>query len=646
VRFGADSAPLIVGIMNTIWQILLIVGSLGIFIYGMKMMSEGVQKLAGSRLRAILRSVTDHPLKAIFTGFATTALVQSSSATTVMVVSFVNAGLLTLVESFGIIMGANIGTTLTSWIVNYAGLKIDIAPIAVVLIGLFFPLMFSRRPQWRNLSEAVVGFGILFIGLNFLKTNVPDLNDPDNVLLLEGVNRLTNLGLLSTLIFIVLGALLTVIVQSSSASTAITLLMVANGWISFPLGAAMILGENIGTTITANIAALVANNNAKRAARFHLLFNVIGVLWMFAALPLVVPYIQQLPFEEQKSIALNDIQVSPYHQDQSSIDPTKMQALSQRAEASGVPADSIVVIRDQMQDNRYILAEGSHWLKAAREAGLETLVCTVDAPNDRLPLFHTFFNIANVLLLGWFLPLFSRVVYWMIPSVSEEDEESSLQFIVGGIMDTAELSIEEARKETAQMGALVQKMFANVRVLGFGTPKNRDRLMEKVRQREAISDEMELQIAQFLSEVSEHDISAKVSQRIQGILSMINDLERMADILLSMAFTLERLHNEQIPLTATFQASIKRMVDLIERSMRSMNDALAGKQAYQAWQKDEDETNRLRDVLNKEVYSNLEKKQIQALQSISYLNLIAAYERLGDHIANVQEVIAAQEGRP
>lgn len=636
------------GFLNTLWQILLIIGSLGIFIYGMKMMSEGVQKLAGSRLRAILRSVTDHPLKAIFTGFATTSLVQSSSATTVMVVSFVNAGLLTLTESFGIIMGANIGTTLTSWIVNYAGLKIDIAPIAVVLIGLFFPLMFARRPQWRNLSETVVGFGILFIGLNFLKANVPDLNDPSNVGLLEGVNALTNLGVLSTLIFILLGALLTVVVQSSSASTAITLLMVANGWISFPLGAAMILGENIGTTITANIAAFVANNNAKRAARFHLLFNVIGVAWMFAAMPLVVPYIQSLPFEEQQQVNTEQIQVSRYHAENDGMAPARLEAIRQQVRTGNIPADSIVLIRDQFNEDQYILASGKHWFEAAEAEGIAAFTCTIDAPNDRLPLFHTFFNVANVLLLGWFLPFFSRVVYLMIPTVSEDEEETSLQYIVAGIMDTAELSIEEARKETAQMGELVQKMFANVRVLGFGSPKNRDRLLEKVKQREDISDEMELQIAQFLSEVSENDISSTASQRIQGLLSMINDLERMADILLTIAFTLDRLYNEKIPMTATFQASIKSLVDLVEQRIRGMNNSLSGNQAVvdmEQWMAEEEQTDALRDSLNQEVYQALEKKQIQALQSIAYLNLIAAFERLGDHISNVHEAISVNEAR-
>lgn len=635
--------------LNSIWQILLIVGSLGIFIYGMKMMSEGVQKLAGSRLRAILRSVTDHPVKAIFTGFTTTALVQSSSATTVMVVSFVNAGLLTLTESFGIIMGANIGTTLTSWIVNYAGLKIDIAPIAVVLIGLFFPLMFSRRAQWRNLSETVVGFGILFIGLSFLKTNVPDLNDPANVGLLEGVNNLTNLGFLSTLIFVLLGTILTVVVQSSSASTAITLLMVANGWISFPLGAAMILGENIGTTITANIAAFVANNNAKRAARFHLLFNVFGVLWMLAAMPLVVPYIQEMPFEQQETVALENIRITQYHKDEAvDLAPSTASALQRRVARNGVPEDSLVLIRDQMNDGQFILAKGQSWLEAAQATGLQEVRATVDVPNDRLPVFHTFFNVANVLLLGWFLPLFSRLVYWMIPTSNDEEEETSLQYIVGGIMDTAELSIEEARKETAQLGKLVQKMYSNVRVLGFGTPKNRDRLMEKIRQRESISDEMELEIAKFLTEVSKDGVGAQSSQRIQCILSMINDLERMADILLSVAYSMERFSDEKVGMTAAFSASMKRLVDLVDQRIKTMNAGL--KSDYQevdmeAWLAEEDQTNQLRDELNREVYKSLEGNQIQALQSIAYLNLIAAYERLGDHVANIHEAMAALKSR-
>jgi phosphate:Na+ symporter len=631
------------GLLNSLWQILLIVGSLGIFIYGMKMMSEGVQKLAGQRLRAILRSVTDHPVKGIFTGFVTTSLVQSSSATTVMVVSFVNAGLLTLVESFGIIMGANIGTTLTSWIVNYAGLKVHIAPVAVVLIGLFFPLMFSRRPQWRNLSEFVVGFGILFIGLDFLKSNVPDLNDPANVGILEFLNRFTDLGFLSTLLFIVIGTLLTIVVQSSSASTAITLLMVANGWISFPLGAAMVLGENIGTTITANLAALVANNNAKRAARFHLLFNVIGVTWMLLAMPLVIPFIQGLPFEKPVEVSLDAVQASTYRMEEEPVDAARLALLRDSVRAHGVPEGAIVVIADQHREGGYALASGYPWLAAAREAGVDRLTVTLDAPNDRLPLFHSLFNVANVLLLAWFTPLFSRLVYRMIPSNSEEEEETSLQYIVGGIMDTAELSIEEARKETARFGKLIQKMYGNVVMLYFGTPKSVDNLIDKVRRREEITDEMEIEIAHFLSQVSENDLSSAGSQRIQSILSIVNDLERMGDIFFRLAVSVDRLTEDKVVITESFKTRFRVMVDLVSERIKIMNEGLSGEYGHidlDDCRRAEERINALRDELNREVFQSLERNKINALQSIAYLNLISSIERVGDHVMNVNESMA------
>ena len=631
------------GILQSIWQILLIVGSLGIFIYGMKMMSEGIQKLAGKRLRSILRSVTDHPIKGIFTGFVTTSLVQSSSATTVMVVSFVNAGLLTLVESFGIIMGANIGTTLTSWIVNYAGLKVHIAPVAVVLIGMFFPLMFSRRPDWRNLAEFVVGFGILFIGLDFLKTNVPDLNDPANVGILEFLNRFTDLGFLSSIIFIFIGTILTIVVQSSSASTAITLLMVANGWITFPLGAAMIMGENIGTTITANLAALVANNNAKRAARFHLLFNVIGVVWMLSILNIVIDQIQRIPIEKETVVSFESISVSPYRIKEQAVSEARMVSLTDSIKTHGLSAEQVVVISDQMNEGSFSLAAGYPYLEAARRAGMTEATVLLDAPNDRLPLFHSFFNIANVLLLAWFLPLFERLVYKMIPLTSDDEEDTSLQYIVGGIMATAELSIEEARKETAQFGKLVQKMGSNTVMIYFGKPKNIDKLIEKVRRREEITDQMEIEIANFLSQVSQNDISAAGSQRIQSILSIINDLERMADIFFRLAVTEIKMREDKVVVTQEFKDHIKILYDVVLERIKIMNLALVkeyGDEELADAQAAEAEINAMRDKLNKRIFQALERNKINALQSIAYLNLVSSMERVGDHVINIHESIA------
>jgi phosphate:Na+ symporter len=262
----------------TLFDVLSLLGSLGFFIYGMKVMSEGIQKIAGARMRNILESMTSNRLKGVFTGFFLTALVQSSSATTVMVVSFVNAGLLSLTESIGVIMGANIGTTITAWIISLFGFSFNISSYALPVIAVGVPLLFavgSRKKAW---GESLVGFALVFMGLAALKETVPDLESNHEILAF--LQSYTNLGYLSVLLFVIIGTVITIIVQSSSAAMAVTLVMANQGWIPFELAAAMVLGENIGTTITANLAAIVANVHAKRSARAHFVFNVAGVIWM------------------------------------------------------------------------------------------------------------------------------------------------------------------------------------------------------------------------------------------------------------------------------------------------------------------------------------------------------------------------------
>ncbi|MBR5469204.1 MAG: Na/Pi cotransporter family protein [Paludibacteraceae bacterium] len=257
---------------------LTLVGSLGIFLFGMKMMSEALQKAAGNRLRTILAAMTSNRFVGILTGFLITAIIQSSSATTVMVVSFVNAGLLSLSQAFGVIMGANVGTTITAWIVSLFGFKVDISTLAIPIIAFSVPLLFSKHNSRRYIGEIIMGFSLLFLGIGLLKESVPDISQHPEIL--EFLRGYTSMGFASVLLFLLVGTLLTIIVQSSSATMAITLIMCSQGWIDFQMAAAMVLGENIGTTITANLAAWSGNIAAKRAAFSHLLFNLFGVLWM------------------------------------------------------------------------------------------------------------------------------------------------------------------------------------------------------------------------------------------------------------------------------------------------------------------------------------------------------------------------------
>jgi phosphate:Na+ symporter len=259
-------------------EILQLIGALGVFLFGMKVMSDALLLLAGNKMRSILARMTSNRVFGIGTGFLITSVIQSSSATTLMVVSFANAGLLTLVESIGVIMGANIGTTITAWLITILGFKVSMSTIALPLVGFGFGLTFLKKEQLKNLGSFIVGFALLFIGLQFLKEAMPDIkNNPE---LLEFLSRYTDLGFLSILIFLLIGTFLTVVIQSSSATMALTLIMTAQGWIPFEMAAAMVLGENVGTTITANLAAIIGNYKAKQTARAHLIFNLMGVFWM------------------------------------------------------------------------------------------------------------------------------------------------------------------------------------------------------------------------------------------------------------------------------------------------------------------------------------------------------------------------------
>jgi phosphate:Na+ symporter len=272
-----------------IYQVFLVIGSLGLFLYGMRAMSDGIQKVAGDRLQSVLNFMTGNRVAAIFTGLAITAIVQSSSATTVMVVSFVNAGLLQLGQSIGVIMGANIGTTLTGWIVALAGIKVDMSVAALPAIGIGFVLVIATKLKKEGLGETLIGFGLLFMGLDFLKKSMPDISQ--NPEMLSFLTKFTGYGLGSYLLFVIVGTLLTVIVQSSSAAMAITLMMAYNGWIDYPTSAAIILGENVGTTITAYLASFGTSVNARRASRAHTLFNIFGVIWITPVFAIFLKFI-------------------------------------------------------------------------------------------------------------------------------------------------------------------------------------------------------------------------------------------------------------------------------------------------------------------------------------------------------------------
>tara|TARA_Y100000294_G_C8551925_1_gene335671 strand:+ start:150 stop:1847 length:1698 start_codon:yes stop_codon:yes gene_type:complete len=454
-----------------------ILGSLGVFLFGMKVMSEGIQKTAGSRLRDILAYMTQNRFAGVFTGFLTTCLVQSSSATTVMTISFVNAGLLTLVQSIGIIMGANIGTTITGWMVSILGFKFSIISIALPSVGIGLPLIFSKITKRKNLGEIFVGFGLLFLGLKFLKQSVPEV-DSEILAFLSGY---TQLGILSLLIFIAVGVILTIVVQSSSAAMTITITMAYSGWIDFPTACALVLGENIGTTITAYLASLNANYHAKRTARAHMIFNIAGVAWMIISFKYFIKFVDKI---------LLDSHV-PYSTDIYNSSPELFM---------NIPI--------------------------------------------HLSLFHTLFNIINVLLLIWFVPQIASIVERMVsPSEEEkEDDQYKLEYFSTGVQPVPEIAIIEVKKEVIKMSSKMIKML-NFFMETYKDRKNMTESVSKAKKLEYLSDQMQEQISTYLAECTKHELSFESSKGAAAMMRIAHELESVGDSTLNLFLQLARVED-------------------------------------------------------------------------------------------------------
>lgn len=558
------------------FDILSLIGALGFFIYGMKVMSEGIQKVAGAKMRSFLSSMTSNRFKGVVTGFTITSLVQSSSATTVLVVSFVNAGLLSLTESIGVIMGANIGTTITAWLISIVGFKVKIASYALPIIAVGFPLMFFSREKVKFWGEVLIGFALLFMGLSLLKDSVPDLKA--NPEILEFLSSYTDLGFLSTLLFVGIGTLITVVVQSSSAAMALTLVMANNGWIPFELAAAMVLGENIGTTITANLAALVGNVHAKRAALSHLIFNVFGVVWILILLHPVLNLVD--------SYIVSSGGLSPFG------DPT------------GVPIG--------------------------------------------LSLFHSAFNIINTLLLVWFVNFIASVVTKVIKSTG--DDEYHLEYISTGMMNTAELSIEEARKETGRLGEISIKMSKNFRdLLVADKPKKQKKLLKKIRSYEEMTDRMEEEISKYLIDVATSgNLSNSSAVKVTSLLSATNDLERIGDIFFQMSQDVDRIIRNEKNLKSKQVKNLLEMMDLIDQAFDIMMENLNAQNGSASLDTaiiKEDEINKLRNSFRKDLTKDIEKEKYDPKRDGWYKDLFHLCEKLGDHIINVSEAITGEKER-
>ncbi len=550
-----------------------LIGALGFFIYGMKIMSEGIQKIAGNKMRQFLGAMTSNRFAGIFTGFTTTALIQSSSATTVMIVSFVNAGLLTLRQSIGVIMGANIGTTITAWIITILGFKIKMDVLALPIIAFGLPLMFSSNNKYKALSEFLIGFALLFLGLDALKGAVPDIsNNPE---ILHFLEEWTSMGILSTLLFVGIGTIVTVVVQSSSAAMALTLVLCADGIIPFEAAAAMVLGENIGTTITANLAAMVGNIHAKRTARAHLIFNLFGVIWMVVAF-------------------------------------------------NGVTAGI----------DKYMVASGA-----------QSPFVTAAAIPAALSIFHTVFNIANAVFLIGLVDFIARTVTKMVPSKGD-DEEFRLEYIDTGIMLTPELSIMEAKKEVAKFGKITVRMSGFIRTLLLESdPKKKKKLNEKIKKYEEITDQMEIEISTYLAKVSENEMTTLTSQRLRGMLSIVNDLERIGDIFYQMSKTLERKEEEKIWFAPEQRNNVIKILSKVDEAFEIMLKNLEsdyGTELMESAVEKEKEINELRNELRIAHLKDMQNKNYSFKGGMVYNDIFSSCEKIGDHIVNVSEGVAGE----
>lgn len=592
----------------SIWDLLKVIGALGVFIYGMKIMSEALQKIAGNSMRRILEGMTKNHFFGILTGLIVTVLIQSSSATTVMVVSFVNAGLLQLTEAIGVVMGANIGTTVTAWLLSSFGFgKVSMELVSFIAIAFTFPLLFSSNNKVKNSGEFTMGFGLLFIGLNFLKQNVPDLkHNPD---ILAFIQEWTEYGFGSLVLFVVLGMVLTIIIQSSSATTALTLIMVTKGYISFEHATAMVLGENIGTTITANIAASIANNNAKRIARFHSLFNIIGVVWMLLLIKvfnnLVVQILPNIPF-----INVNEGLVHMALHDSTQIETTKINLSGEELSSFNAEIEKI------------------------RSFATAT--------------FHTLFNVTNVFLLFWFTKPLSKLIIRLQRSKDEDEEESGLKYIETGIFDTPELSIMQARKEMENMSKVVAKMIVLLNVAFFEKPKRFNQIIEKIKDREILTDKFEIEISNYLTLCAAGDISEEASIRIRTMLKCVDDMETVADIITKSAVIVQSMKESKINIPTETEVELKNMVEQLHNHIKNMTKAISqfpevDRNLIMDSFEIEESMRDYREKFKEDHYLRMENGIYSINDGIFYHDLMINMKRAGGHVTNVMEALDNQK---
>ena len=562
----------------SIWILFKLLGSLALLMFGMKSMSEALQKMAGPQLRHVLGAMTTNRFMGMTTGMLVTASVQSSTATTVMTVSFVNAGLLTLAQAISVIMGANIGTTLTAWIMS-AGFSFNITDF--VYPAFFFAIILIYSKKKRFIGDFVFGIAFMFLGLGTLRQTGIDMHLGENQAVLDFFASFDPNAFSTTLIFLLLGGVLTFCVQSSAAVMAITMILCSSGVLPIYQGIALVMGENIGTTVTSNLAAMSANTQARRAALAHMFFNVFGVIWILFVFR---------PFVDMVCGLVG------YDVDMDRATTTAKAFLANSAKLSFV-----------------------------------------------LAAFHTCFNVVNTAILIWFIPQIERFVCWVIkPKKVDEEEDFRLHFITAGFMKTPELSVLEAQKEIQQFAIRIQRMFGLVKeLLVEKDEKTFNKMYSRIEKYEGISDNMELEIAQYLDEVSDAHLSDDTKAKIRAMLREISEIESIGDACYNIARTISRKYQgKQDHFNQKQYEHIFQMMELTDQALTQMNALMAGRKVSYDVNRSfniENEINNYRSQLRSQNINDVDNHVYTYAIGTMYMDIIQECEKLGDYVVNVVE---------
>jgi len=562
----------------SIWIIFKLLGSLALLMFGMKSMSESLQKMAGPQLRHVLGAMTTNRFTGMLTGMLVTASVQSSTATTVMTVSFVNAGLLTLAQAISVIMGANIGTTLTAWIMS-AGMSFDIT--SAVYPAFFMGIILIYLKKYRYIGDFLFGLSFLLLGLGTLRMTGAEMHLGENQALLDFFASFDPTSFVTTLIFLFLGGVLTFCVQSSAAVMAITMILCSSGALPIYQGIALVMGENIGTTVTSNLAALSANTSARRAALAHMFFNVFGVIWILFVFR---PFIDMV---------------------------------------CGWVGYDVTMTQET--------------------AGTAAMLANAAKLSFVLAAFHTSFNVANTFILIWFIPQIEKLVCWVIkPKKVDEEEDFRLHFITAGFMKTPELSVFEAQKEIRQFAVRIQRMFGMVReLLTEKDEKAFNKLFTRIEKYESISDNMELEIAKYLDEVSDAHLSDDTKAKIRAMLREISEIESIGDACYNMARTISRKYQgKQDHFNEKQYEHIHQMMELTDQALSQMNVLMGGrKDSYDVNRSFniENEINNYRNQLKSQNINDVNNHEYTYAVGTIYMDIINECEKLGDYVVNVVE---------